>query len=132
MSLEILDPPQLGRPSGYAHGVVASGRLLVTAGQVGWDERGEFSRGLAAQVEQALWNIIAVLAEGGALPQHLVRLTWYVTSRDAYLAQRKEIGAAYRRVIGRHFPAMAVVDVSALMEPEALVKIEATAVVPET
>ena len=125
----ILAPPQMPRPKGYAHGMAAAGRLVVTAGHVGWDAQGRFAKGLAGQVEQALRNIVQVLAEADALPQHLVRLTWYVTSRSAYLAERKAIGAAYRRVVGRHYPAMAVVEVSALMEPEALVEIEATAVV---
>lgn len=128
---EILAPPQMPRPQGYAHGMAATGRLVVTAGHVGWDAQGRFAEGMAGQVEQALRNIAAVLHEAGAQPQHLVRLTWYVTSRSAYLAERKAIGAAYRRVIGRHYPAMAVVEVSALMESEALVEIEATAVVPE-
>lgn len=125
----ILAPPQMPRPKGYAHGMAAAGRLVVTAGHVGWDAQGRFAEGLAGQVEQALRNIVQVLAEADALPRHLVRLTWYVTSRSAYLAEQKAIGAAYRRVVGRHYPAMAVVEVSALMEPEALVEIEATAVV---
>ena len=125
----ILAPPQLPRPKGYAHGMAATGRLVVTAGHVGWDAQGRFAVGIAGQVEQALRNIVQVLAEADAEPQHLVRLTWYVTSRAAYLAEQKAIGIAYRRVIGRHYPAMAVVEVAALMEPEALVEIEATAVV---
>ena len=125
----ILAPPQLPRPKGYAHGMAATGRLVVTAGHVGWDAQGRFAEGIAGQVEQALHNIVQVLGEAAAEPQHLVRLTWYVTSRAAYLAEQQAIGAAYRRVIGRHYPAMAVVEVSALMEPEALVEIEATAVV---
>ncbi len=131
MTIEVLAPPQFPRPQGYADGVAATGRLVMTAGHVGWDEQGQFAQGLVAQVEQALRNITAVLQEANALPQHLVRLTWYITSRDAYLAERKAIGVAYRRVIGRHYPAMAVVEVSALIESEALVEIEATAVIPE-
>ncbi len=131
MSIEVLSPAQLARPKGYAHGVAASGRLVVTAGHVGWNDRGEFAPGMARQVEQSLRNIVAVLREADAKPEHLVRLTWYVTSRAAYLAESKPIGAAYRKIIGRHYPAMAVVEVSALMEPEALVEIEATAVVPQ-
>ena len=127
----ILAPPQLPRPKGYAQGMAAAGRLVVTAGHVGWDAEGRFAEGIAGQVEQALRNIVLVLAEAEAAPQHLVRLTWYITSRDAYLAEQKAIGAAYRRVIGRHYPAMAVVEVAALMEPEALVEIEATAVRPD-
>ena len=131
MTVEILSPPQLSRPKGYAHGVAASGRLVFTAGHVGWNEQGEFATGMAQQVERSLRNIVAVLHEAGAKPEHLVRLTWYVTSRAAYLAESKPIGAAYRKIIGRHYPAMAVVEVSALMEPDALVEIEATAVVPQ-
>ena len=131
MSIEVLKPPGMPKPKGYALGMAGKGRLVVTAGHVGWDERSEFAEGLAGQVEQTLRNIVQVLAEAGARPEHLVRLTWYVTSRDAYVAQRPAIGAAYRRVLGRHYPAMAVVEVCALIEPRALVEIEATAVVPE-
>ena len=131
MSIEVLKPPSMPEPKGYALGMAGKGRLVVTAGHVGWDERSQFAEGLAAQVEQTLRNIVQVLAEAGARPEHLLRLTWYITSRDAYLAQRPAIGAAYQRVIGRHYPAMAVVEVSALIEPQALVEIEATALVPD-
>ena len=128
---EILQPPDWPRARGYSNGVKARGSLIVTAGHVGWNERGEFADGLVAQVAQALANIASVLKAGGAGPEHLVRLTWYVTDVADYRAKQAEIGKAYRRVIGRHFPAMAVVEVSALVEPEALVEIEATAVVPD-
>ncbi|MDE0454726.1 MAG: RidA family protein [Gammaproteobacteria bacterium] len=128
---EILQPPGWPRPKGYANGVSAQGRLVFTAGQVGWDRQGKFPNTLAGQVERALANVVAVLAEAGAGPEHLVRLTWFITDRRAYLDAQSEIGAAYRSVLGRHYPAMSLVEVSALVEPKALVEIEATAVVPE-
>ena len=128
---EILQPPGWPRPQGYANGVSARGRLVFTAGQVGWDAQGNFADTLAAQVELALGNIVAVLAEAGAGPEHLVRLTWFITDRRAYLDAQSEIGAAYRRVLGRHYPAMSLVEVSALVESKALVEIEATAVIPD-
>lgn len=125
-----LQPPGWPEPRGYANGVEASGRLVFVAGQIGWDETGAFvSDALAAQVGQALRNVVAVLAEAGAGPEHVVRLTWYVTSRNEYLETIKDVGAAYRSVMGRTFPPMAVVEVSALMEAAAKVEIEATAVV---
>jgi enamine deaminase RidA (YjgF/YER057c/UK114 family) len=126
--VKVLQPPGWPRPRGYANGVVAEGRLVFVAGMIGWDATGAFAEGLASQVRQALENIVAVLAEAGAGPSHVVRLTWYVTSREAYLAAQAEIGAAYREVMGRHFPVMAVVEVSALVEARAQVEIEATAV----
>jgi enamine deaminase RidA (YjgF/YER057c/UK114 family) len=126
--MRALQPPGWPRPRGYANGVAAAGELIFIAGMIGWDETGAFADGLAAQVKQALTNIVAVLAEAGAGPEHVARLTWYVTSRADYLAAQAEIGAAYREVMGRHFPAMAVVEVSALVEARALVEIEATAV----
>ncbi|MDE0244711.1 MAG: RidA family protein [Gammaproteobacteria bacterium] len=128
---KILQPPGWPRPKGYANGVSAQGRLVFTAGQVGWDRQGKFPNTLAGQVERALANVVAVLAEAGAGPEHLVRLTWFITDRRAYLDAQSEIGAAYRSVLGRHYPAMSLVEVSALVEPKALVEIEATAVVPE-
>jgi enamine deaminase RidA (YjgF/YER057c/UK114 family) len=122
--MRALQPPGWPRARGYAHGIEASGRLVFTAGQIGWGPDGGFpSSDLAGQVRQTLENVLAVLAEAGAGPEHVVRLTWYVTSREEYLAAQKEIGEAYRAVMGRHFPAMAVVV-------EAKVEIEATAVVP--
>ena len=128
---EILQPPGWPRPKGYANGVSAQGRLVFTAGQVGWDRQGKFPNTLAGQVKLALANVVAVLAEAGAGPEHLVRLTWFITDRRAYLDAQSEIGAAYRSVLGRHYPAMSLVEVSALVESKALVEIEATAVIPE-
>jgi enamine deaminase RidA (YjgF/YER057c/UK114 family) len=123
-----LQPPGWPEPRGYANGVAASGELIFVGGQIGWDATGAFAPDLPGQVEQTLRNILAVLAEAGAGPEHIVRLTWYITSRADYLAALKPIGAAYRAVFGRHFPAMAVVEVTALVEAEAQVEIEATAV----
>jgi len=132
MSLEILQPEGWARPKGYSNGIVARGRQVFIAGQIGWDADGGFqATRLAPQVRQALDNVVAVLAEAGARPEHLVRLTWYVTSRDEYYAELSEIGAAYRAAIGRHYPAMSVVQVVALMEAAAKVEIEATAVIPD-
>jgi enamine deaminase RidA (YjgF/YER057c/UK114 family) len=129
--MRALQPPGWPRARGYAHGIEATGRLVLTAGQIGWGPDGGFpSSDLAGQVRQTLENVLAVLAEAGAGPEHVVRLTWYVTSREEYLAAQKEIGEAYRAVMGRHFPAMAVVVVAGLVEAEAKVEIEATAVVP--
>ena len=127
--MRALEPPGWPRARGYAHGIEASGRLVFTAGQIGWDPGGSFAPDFAGQVRQALENVVAVLAEAGAGPEHVVRLTWYVTSREEYLGAQKEIGAAYRDVMGRHFPAMAVVIVAGLVEAQAKVEIEATAVV---
>jgi enamine deaminase RidA (YjgF/YER057c/UK114 family) len=127
----VLNPPHWPRPKGYANGIAAAGRQIFVSGQIGWNERGELvSDRLADQVRQALANIVAVLGEGGAGPEHVVRLTWYVTSRDEYLAEAKAIGDAYRSVMGKHFPAMSVVQVVALVESGAKVEVEATAVVP--
>ena len=127
----VLQPPGWPRPRGYANGIAATGRLVVTGGVVGWDAAERFPDGLPAQFEQLLTNTLAILAEAEAAPEHIVRMTWYVVSRDAYLAALPEIGAAYRRLMGRNFPAMAVVQVVALVEPAALIEIETTAVVPE-
>jgi enamine deaminase RidA (YjgF/YER057c/UK114 family) len=130
MSREILQPPGWARPRGYANGVAATGRLVFVAGQIGWDAEQRFaSDGFVAQVRQALANVVAVLACAGAKPEHLVRMTWYVTSRDEYNAARAEVGAAWRELIGRNFPAMSVVVVAGLLEPRAKVEIEATAVI---
>ena len=129
--MRALQPPGWPRGKGYSHGIEASGRLVLTAGQIGWDADGVLADGLAAQVRQTLANVLAVLAEAGAGPEHVERLTWYVTSREDYLAAAKEIGEAYRDVMGRVYPAMAVVAVTALVEADAKVEIEATAVVPE-
>ena len=132
MNHRILQPNGWPRPRGYANGVSASGRQVYVAGQIGWNERGELAGSdLATQARQALENIVKILAEGGAQPGHIVRLTWFVTNRQAYLDAAKPLGEAYREVIGAHFPAMTAVEVSALMEPGAVVEIEATAIVPE-
>jgi enamine deaminase RidA (YjgF/YER057c/UK114 family) len=128
-----ITPDGWPRGSGYAHGMIARGHILCTAGQIGWDPRTctLVSADMGAQAAQALANVAAVLEAGGALPEHLVRLTWYVTDRVAYHDARADIGRAYRDLFGRHFPAMAVVVVAALLEPGALVEIEATAVIPD-
>jgi enamine deaminase RidA (YjgF/YER057c/UK114 family) len=130
-TIEVLQPPSWPRPRGYSNGMAASGRQVFVAGQVGWDAQGRFVSGLAAQVRQALANVCAVLAQAGAGPEHVVRLTWYLTSRAEYQTGLAEIGAAYREVMGKHFPTMSVVQVVALMEAEAKVEIEATAVIPQ-
>jgi enamine deaminase RidA (YjgF/YER057c/UK114 family) len=131
MRPQILQPPQWSRPRGYSNGIIASGRQIFVAGQIGWDAHGRFaSERLADQVRQALENICTVLAQAQAGPEHIVRLTWYVTSRNEYRAELADIGAAYRAVMGKNFPAMSVVQVVALMELQAKVEIEATAVIP--
>lgn len=117
------------QPRGYANGMVAEGRVLVTGGLVGWDAEGVFAKGLIGQLHQTFLNIRAVVEAGGGRVEDIVRLTWYVTDIAAYRASLKEMGPVYREVFGRHFPAMAVVAVTALVEPEALLEIEATAVV---
>ena len=130
MSREILQPAGWARPRGYANGVAAEGRQVYVAGQIGWDAEQRFaSDDFAAQVRQALANIVAVLACAGAKPEHIVRMTWYVTSRDEYNASLAGIGTAYRELIGRNYPAMSVVVVAGLLEPRAKVEIEATAVI---
>jgi enamine deaminase RidA (YjgF/YER057c/UK114 family) len=127
----VLKPAHWPRPSGYSNGIAISGRQIFVAGQVGWDEECRFnSTRLADQVRQALKNICAVLAEAQAGPEHIVRLTWFLTSRDEYLADLESIGTAYRDVMGKNFPVMSVVQVVALMESQAKVEIEATAVLP--
>jgi enamine deaminase RidA (YjgF/YER057c/UK114 family) len=127
--MRFLQPPGWPHPRGYANGVLAEGKIVFVGGMIGWDASGAFvSDDLAAQVRQALENVVAVLAEAGAGPEHVARLTWYVTSREEHLAAQREVGEAYRAVMGRHFPAMAVVEVSGLVEARAKVEIEATAV----
>ena len=128
--------PQILRPvgwpaaKGYANGMAAEGRLVVTGGIIGWDVHGHLPDDFVAQARQALGNISAILAEGGARPEHLVRLTWYVVDMDEYLAELKPLGEVYREIFGRHYPAMALVQVVRLVEMAARVEIEATAVVP--
>lgn len=127
-----LQPDGWPRPRGYANGVSARGRTIHVAGQIGWDASERLvSADLVDQARQALRNIVSVLACDDARPEHIVRLTWYVVDRDAYRANAEQLGAAYRDIIGRHFPAMSAVQVCALMEAGALVEIEATAIVPD-
>jgi enamine deaminase RidA (YjgF/YER057c/UK114 family) len=128
--MQVLQPKSWTKPKGFSNGVAAQGCQIFVAGQIGWNAAQQFeSDDFVAQVEQALRNIVEVLAEADAGPQHLVRLTWYVIDKREYLARLGEVGQAYRRVIGRHFPAMALVQVVALVEDRAKVEIEATAVV---
>src|SRR5689334_2106435 len=127
---EVLQPPSWPKPQGYANGIKARGEMVFVGGMVGWDAGGRFPDGFVAQTRQALENIVAVLREGGAGPEHVVRMTWYVLDMDEYLAARKELGRAYRDVMGTNFPAMALVEVRRLVEPAARLEIEATAVVP--
>ncbi|HKQ12578.1 MAG TPA: RidA family protein [Steroidobacteraceae bacterium] len=132
MSSEFLHPPGWTAPKGYSNGVSTRGRQIYLAGQIGWNESQQLvSTRFAVQVRQALQNIVVLLAQAGGRPEHLVRLTWFVTNLDEYRAEQKELGAAYRDVIGRHYPPMSVVQVVALVEPGAKVEIEATAVVPD-
>lgn len=132
MTKQILQPPGWKRPRGYANGVAAKGRLVFVAGQVGWTAEGIFaSDDLVEQVRQALANTLAVLAEAGAGPQHAVRMTWYITDKGDYLARTAEIGRVYRALMGDEYPAMAMVEVAALIEDRAKVEIETTAVIPE-
>jgi len=125
----ILQPAGWPRPRGYSHGIEARGRLVFVAGQIGWDAEGRFAGpDLVSQTRQALANVLAVLREAAMGPEHLVRLTWYVVDMDEYRASLPELGRVYRAVMGRHFPPMAVVEVTRLVEPDARVEIEATAV----
>lgn len=126
----MLQPEGWPTPKGYANGMMAQGRILVTGGVVGWDVMGKFADGFVAQTRQVLLNIRAILAEGGAEPHHLVRLTWYVIDIDEYLGSLRAVGSAYREAFGAHYPAMALVQVVRLVEKQARVEIEATAVVP--
>ncbi|HEY7414105.1 MAG TPA: RidA family protein [Ktedonobacteraceae bacterium] len=129
--IQILQPPEWARPRGYSPGMAASGRLVFISGQVGWDEHCHFqTTDFVAQVRQTLRNILTVLAQADARPEHIVRLTWYVLDKREYLECSKELGAVYRSLMGQHYPAMAVVQVTALIEDQARVEIEATAVIP--
>lgn len=131
MSQRILLPPGWPRPHGYSNGIAAEGRLVFTAGQIAWDETNVIQTdSMAGQVAQTLKNTVAVLAEAEAEPRHIVRMTWYITSRSEYLEHAKEIGRIWREIIGKHYPAMAVIEVSALIESAAKVEFETTAVVP--
>lgn len=130
---ELLHPSHWKPAVGYANGMLAEGRLLCVGGQIGWNQDQVFeSDDFVAQIRQALENIVAVLAEADARPEHIVRLTWYITDKREYLARLKEVGGAYRAVLGKHFPAMTMVQVADLIEDRAKVEIEATAVVPQT
>jgi len=130
--MKALLPPGWPRPKGYANGIAARGRVIVTAGVIGWDEREEIvADDLAGQLRQVLLNTLAILGQDGAGPEHIVRMTWYVTDLDEYRDGLAAIGEAYRDIIGRHFPAMAVVGVTGLVEPAAKIEIETMAVVAE-
>ncbi len=130
--IEILQPPGWARPKGYSNGVAARGRQVYVSGMIGWDADCRFQTDdFVGQSRQALENVVAVLREAGAGPEHIVRMTWYVLDRREYLDAGAELGAAYRDVIGRHYPAMSAVQVAALMEARARVEIEVTAVIPD-
>jgi enamine deaminase RidA (YjgF/YER057c/UK114 family) len=127
---EVLQPSGWPAPKGYANGMAADGRLVVTGGVIGWNEQGHLPADFVSQVRQTLSNISAILAVGGAGPEHLVRLTWYVVDMEEYLASLKTLGQIYREIFGSHYPAMALIQVVRLVEEAAKVEIEATAVVP--
>ena len=130
--MDILQPSGWVRPKGYSNGIATTGRMVFVAGMVGWNAEERFETdAFVGQAAQALRNIVAVLAEAGAGPEHLVRLTWFVTDKREYLASGRELGAAYREIVGRHYPVMSVVEVKGLIEEGAKLEIEATAVVPE-
>jgi enamine deaminase RidA (YjgF/YER057c/UK114 family) len=130
--MQILQPPGWARPKGFSNGILASGKLVFIAGQVGWTGEGKWlARDFASQFRQALKNILDVLAQANGKPEHIVRLTWYVLDKDEYLHSLGEVGAAYRELMGRHYPVMAVVQVNGLVEAHARLEIEATAVIPE-
>ncbi len=127
-----LNPEGWPRPKGYSNGMMGRGTVVVTGGLVGWDSQERFADGFVAQARQIFENIVAILAAGGAGPEHLIRLTWYVVDLDEYRNSLPALGAAYRDVIGRNFPAMAVLGVSGLVEPAARLEIEATALIPDS
>ena len=130
--MEFLEPPGWVRPKGYSHGVVAAGRMVFVAGQVGWDQQEVFrTHDLVGQVRQALANIVGILAEAGAGPSDIVRMNWYLADKEEYNARLPEIGEAYRTIIGRHFPAMTALQVAGFVEIGAKIEIEATAMLPE-
>jgi enamine deaminase RidA (YjgF/YER057c/UK114 family) len=129
--MRVLQPEGWPRPKGYANGIAARGEMVFLAGIVGWDAAEQFPAGIVGQFRQALTNIVALLAEAGAGPEHVVRMTWYITSREDYLANAREIGAVWRELMGKNFPVMAVVQVVALVEAEALLEIEVTAVISD-
>ena len=130
--MKILQPPTWSRPRGYSNGVAAKGTLVFIGGQIGWDGQCRFaSDDFAAQARQALANVVEVLAQAGGKPEHIARMTWYVTDKREYVAASQAIGDAYREIMGRHFPAMTAIEVRALIEDRAKVEIEATAVIPD-
>ena len=129
--MQILQPPNWKKPRGYANGVAASGTTICVSGMVGWDAQGEFhTDNFAEQTAQALRNIVEVLAQAGAKPEHIVRMTWYVIDKKEYLTSQKQVGLVYRDIIGNHYPAMSAIQVSGLMEERARVEIEVTAILP--
>lgn len=130
--MEFLQPEGWVRPRGYSNGIAARGRTVCVSGMIGWDAQGQFhTDDFAGQTRQALQNIVEVLTEAGAKPEHIVRMTWYITDKKEYIAAYKEIGAAYRELIGKHYPTMTAVQVTALIEDRAKVEIEVTAIVPD-
>ncbi len=130
--MKILQPPSWARPKGFSNGVAAKGEMIFVSGMVGWDADGKFvSNEFVGQARQALKNIVEVLAEAKAKPEHITRMTWYVIDKKEYLAASKELGAVYREIIGGHYPAMTAVEVAGLIEDQAKVEIEVTAVVPD-
>ncbi len=130
--MQVLQPPSWARAKGFANGIIAKGNLVFIAGQIGWTGQGQWvEKTFAGQFRQTLKNILEVLAQANGRPEHIVRLTWYVLDKQEYLGALKEVGAAYRELMGRHYPTMAVVQVGALVEEEARLEIEATAVVPD-
>jgi enamine deaminase RidA (YjgF/YER057c/UK114 family) len=131
--MNILQPPGWAKPKGFSNGISATGKLVFVAGQIGWTGEGKWeAKDFAGQFRQTLKNTLAVLAEAGGKPEHIVRMTWYILDKKEYLGAIREVGAAYRELIGRHYPAMAVVQVSGLIEDQAKLEIETTAVIPET
>ena len=129
--MTILQPPNWARPRGYSNGILCEGKLLFVAGQIGWNAQAQLATtDLVGQVEQVLKNIVTILHEGGARPEHIARMTWYVTDKREYIAESKAVGEIYRKIIGPHYPAMTLVEVADLLEEGAKVEIEATAVIP--
>ncbi|MES2071800.1 MAG: RidA family protein [Pseudomonadota bacterium] len=130
--MDFLQPPGWMRPKGYSNGIAARGRTVCVSGMIGWDAQQQFpASDFAGQTRQALKNIVEVLAEADARPEHIVRMTWYVVDKQEYVAAYKEVGAAYREIIGRHYPTMTAVQVAGLIEDQARVEIEVTAIVPD-
>lgn len=129
--MELLQPEHWPRARGFSHGVATKGRMVFVSGMVGWNSQGQFAGDFVGQVRQALTNVVEVLSQAAAAPEHIVRMTWYVLDKQEYMRSSKEIGAVYREIVGRHYPAMTAVEVSALIEDRARLEIEVTAVVPD-